>query len=101
MLASSSYTSVNLNHHYHHHHSSHSPDSDPDLDDASSSPPRLITYTKHSQGFTWNDELFLPSYLLGRYAGRGRRRHDGDFGEDDVHVVDVFVTDEEAAAMMP
>jgi hypothetical protein len=105
MLASSSYTSVNLNHHYHHHshhHHSSSPDSDLDDDlDASSSPPRLITYTKHSQGFTWNDELFLPSYLLGRYAGRGRRRHDGDFGEDDVHVVDVFVTDEEAAAMMP
>ena len=100
MLASSSYTSVNLNDHSDS-HSSSSYGSDP------SSPPRLITYTKHSQGFTWNDELFLPSYLLGRtgaggYGSRGRRKqHDGDFGDEDVQVVDVFVTDEEAAAMMP
>lgn len=102
MLASSSYTSVNLNDHSDSHcHSSSSYGSDP------ASPPRLITYTKHSQGFTWNDELFLPSYLLGRtgaggYGSRGRRKqHDGDFGDEDVQVVEVFVTDEEAAAMMP
>jgi hypothetical protein len=87
MLASSSYTSVNLNSHI----------DDPD------EPPRLITYTKHAQGFTWNDELFLPSYMIGRYGGsRGRRKqYDGDFGEDDVQVVEVFVTDEEAERMMP
>ncbi|RMD39726.1 hypothetical protein DV735_g5407, partial [Chaetothyriales sp. CBS 134920] len=57
MLASSSYKSINLNAH----------NADPD------EPPRLITYTKHSQGFIWNDELFLPSYLLGRFAQSWRR----------------------------
>lgn len=87
MLASSSYKSINLNSHH----------DDPD------EPPRLITYTKHSQGFTWNDELFLPSYLLGRYSDRGRKKqYDGDFGDDDYcPVAEIFVTDEEAEAMMP
>jgi hypothetical protein len=87
MLASSSYKSINLNSHH----------DDPD------EPPRLITYTKHSQGFTWNDELFLPSYLLGRYGERGRKKqYDGDFGDDDYcPVAEIFVTDEEAEAMMP
>lgn len=85
MLSSSSYTSINLNSHH-----------DPD------EPPRLITYTKSGQGFTWNDELFLPSYMIGRYGGRGRRKqYDGDFGEDEVEVAEIFITDEEAAAMMP
>lgn len=102
MLSSSAYKSVNLNSHH-----------DPD----SREPPRLITYTKHSQGFTWNDELFLPSYLLGRHRYRGhagsamRRRWAGDGDDDDIGdfeeegercpVTDIFVTDEEAAAMMP
>ena len=103
MLSSSSYKSIDLNSHHH----------DPD------EPPRLITYTKHSQGFTWNDELFLPSYLIGRYGGRRRRknRYEEDWGEDDdddddddemggegggrVEVVEVFVSDEEARAMWP
>jgi hypothetical protein len=89
MLSSSSFRSINLNAHH----------DDPD------EPPRLITYTKHSQGFTWNDELFLPSYLVGRYGGsRGGRRknHDADFGdeEDGCQVAEIFVTDEEAEAMM-
>jgi len=100
MMASSSYKSINLSSH-----------NDPD------EPPRLICYTKHSQGFTWNDELFLPGYLLGRYGGGRRRRHrwdndddDGDEDMDDVMdsndpercpVTEIFVTDEEAAAMMP
>lgn len=100
MLSSSSYKSINLN------------SGDPD------EPSRLITYTKHSQGFTWNDELFLPSYLMGRrYGGRGgkaRRRWGYDDEDDDMDgvgdfdeevdrcpVTDIFVTDEEAAAMMP
>lgn len=104
MLSSSSYKSINLT-------SRTSGDSD--------EPARIITYTKHSQGFTWNDELFLPSYLIGRrYGGRGgirRRRwedHDddddemdgvGDFDEDvdRCPVTDIFVTDEEAAALIP
>jgi hypothetical protein len=102
MLSSSSYKSINLS----------SSSADPD------EPPRLITYTKHSQGFTWNDELFLPGYLLGRYAGAGhRRRHRAAWGDDDEDddgdvemggvegescpVAEIFVTDEEAAAMMP
>lgn len=97
MLASSSYKSVNLNSH-----------ADPDT------PPRLICYTKSSQGFTWNDELFLPSYLIGRrYRGSKNRRwgqNDDDMDEDDVPfdeeidrcpVMDIFVTDEEAARMLP
>lgn len=101
MLSSSSYKSVNL--------SSGLGDSD--------EPTRIITYTKHSQGFTWNDELFLPSYMIGRRyrhgASKARRRWgdefdddmDGadDFDEDIDHcpVTDIFVTDEEAAAMLP
>lgn len=88
MLSSSSYKSINLNSHH----------DDPD------EPPRLITYTKHSQGFTWNDELFLPSYMLGRY-GRGgwrKKEYDADFGDEEhCPVADIFVTDEEAEAMMP
>ena len=66
MRSSSSYKSVNLNAHH----------DDPD------EPPRLITYTKHSQGFTWNDELFLPSYLLGRGGRRRRKRYGYDEDED-------------------
>ncbi|RMZ89773.1 hypothetical protein DV736_g2980, partial [Chaetothyriales sp. CBS 134916] len=87
MLASSSYKSINLNAH----------NDDPD------EPPRLITYTKHSQGFIWNDELFLPSYLLGRF-GRRKKQYDSDFGYDDdddeaCQVTEIFVTDEEVATM--
>lgn len=103
MLSSSSYKSVNLNSHI----------SSPD------EPQRLICYTKHSQGFTWNDELFLPSYLVGRRyrSSKARRRWGGgydddemDLDEDDVPfdeevdrcpVADIFVTDEEAANMLP
>ncbi|KAJ9604122.1 hypothetical protein H2200_011645 [Cladophialophora chaetospira] len=87
MLSSSSYKSINLNAHH----------DDPD------EPPRLITYTKFSQGFTWNDELFLPSYMLGRYGERGRKKqYDGDFGdEDQCPVAEIFVTDEEANLMLP
>ena len=104
MLSSSSYKSVNLNSHI----------SSPD------EPPRLICYTKHSQGFTWNDELFLPSYLVGRrYRGsKARRRWGGGYDEDEMDVddeddvpfdeevdrcpvADIFVTDEEAARMLP
>ena len=86
MLSSSSYKSINLNAHH----------DDPD------EPPRLITYTKHAQGFTWNDELFLPSYMLGRYGERGRKKqYDGDFGDEDhCPVAEIFVTDEEANSMM-
>lgn len=83
MLSSHTYKSVNLN--------------GPDPDD----PPRLITFTKAGQGFTWNEELFLPSYMIGRYARGRRKQYDGDLGEDDVEVTEIFVTDEEAVNMMP
>lgn len=87
MLASGLYKSINLN----------------ALHDDPDEPPRLITYTKHSQGFTWNDELFLPSYMLGRYGDRGRKKqYDGDFGDEEhCPVAEIFITDEEAEAMMP
>ena len=89
MLSSTSYKSINLNLH-----------GDPD------EPPRLITYTKYSQGFVWNDEVFLPSYLLGRYGGRNiggrKKQYDDDFGdEEQCPITEIFVTDEEAEAMMP
>jgi hypothetical protein len=95
MAASTSYRSINLN---------------SDFDGtASSSPPHLITYTKTGQGFTWNEELFLPSYMMGRdSAGGGRRRRrryeDEDFGDGDdevVEIAEIFVSDEEARAIMP
>ena len=101
MLSSSSYKSINLNSHI----------------SGDDEPQRLICYTKHSQGFTWNDELFLPSYLVGRrYRGSKARRRwgdedeDMDMGDDDLPfdeeadrcpVMDIFVTDEEAARMLP
>ncbi|KIW11637.1 hypothetical protein PV08_10939 [Exophiala spinifera] len=87
MLASGLYKSINLN----------------SLHDDPDEPPRLITYTKHSQGFTWNDELFLPSYMLGRYGDRGRKKqYDGDFGDEEhCPVAEIFITDEEAEAMIP
>lgn len=95
MAASASYRSINLN---------------SDFDGTtSSSPPHLITYTKTGQGFNWNEELFLPSYMMGRDSvGGGRRRRrryeDEDFGDGEdevVEIAEIFVSDEEARAMMP
>src|SRR5271168_811180 len=94
MASSTSYRSINLN---------------SDFDGTSGSPPHLITYTKTGQGFTWNEELFLPSYMMGRYeAGGGRRRRrryeDDDMagGDDEVvEIAEIFVSDEEARNMMP
>lgn len=83
MLSSQTYKSINLN------------GLDPD------EPPRLLTFTKAGQGFNWNEELFLPSYLVSRYSRSRRKQYDGDLGEDDVEVAEIFVTDEEANKMMP
>jgi hypothetical protein len=83
MLSSQIYKSINLN------------ARDPD------EPPRLITFTKAGQGFNWNEELFLPSYMVSRYSRGRRKQYDGDLGEDDVEVAEIFVTDEEANNMMP
>jgi hypothetical protein len=94
MAASASYRSINLN---------------SDFDGTSGSPPHLITYTKTGQGFNWNEELFLPSYMMGRDSaggGRRRRRRYGDEDMDDgddgvVEIAEIFVSDEEAREMMP
>lgn len=42
--------------------------------------------------------------MLGRYGERGRKKqYDADFGDEEDHcpVAEIFVTDEEAEAMMP
>ncbi|KAF2197525.1 hypothetical protein GQ43DRAFT_444187 [Delitschia confertaspora ATCC 74209] len=54
--------------------------------------PRLITCVKTSQGFDWNQEIFLPSYI--------------DHSSDDLErrqdpIEDIIVTDEEMATMFP
>ncbi|KAL9625589.1 MAG: hypothetical protein Q9160_000302 [Pyrenula sp. 1 TL-2023] len=59
-------------------------------------PPRLITYTKSAQGFTWNEELFLPSYMISRYSRGRRKQYDGDMGEDEeVTTTEIYVTDDD------
>ncbi|KAF2718490.1 hypothetical protein K431DRAFT_287643 [Polychaeton citri CBS 116435] len=57
-----------------------------------SGPPRLIGCIRHSQGWSWNQELFLPSYA-------DFDRH--GFRTDYESVDDIVLTDEECAAMMP
>ncbi|KAK5124411.1 hypothetical protein LTR85_001628 [Meristemomyces frigidus] len=71
-LSKSEYTVINLAHH--------------------DGPPRLVTCVKSSQGFDWNQELFLPSYA--DYDSQGLE-HKPD------PIEDIILTDEEAAAMMP
>ncbi|OCK81222.1 hypothetical protein K432DRAFT_326777 [Lepidopterella palustris CBS 459.81] len=54
--------------------------------------PRLITCVKASQGFDWNQEIFLPSYA----------EHDAsDLERKQDPVQDIIVTDEEIASMFP
>lgn len=55
-------------------------------------PPRLVTCVKSSQGFDWNQELFLPSYT-------DYDSHDLEHKPDPVQ--DIILTDEEAAAILP
>ncbi|KAF2158054.1 hypothetical protein K461DRAFT_310026 [Myriangium duriaei CBS 260.36] len=55
-------------------------------------PPRLVTCVKSSQGFDWNQDIFLPSYI--------------DYDSSDLErkpdpVKDIILTDEEAAALLP
>ncbi|SMQ51953.1 unnamed protein product [Zymoseptoria tritici ST99CH_3D7] len=71
-LAKSEYTVINLGH--------------------EGGAPRLVTCVKSSQGFDWNQELFLPSYA--------------DYDSNDLEhrpdpIEEIVLTDEEAAAMMP
>ncbi|KXT18816.1 hypothetical protein AC579_8231 [Pseudocercospora musae] len=55
---------------------------------------RLVSCVKSSQGFDWNQELFLPSYA-----------NDGYDGQDLEHrpdpVFDIVLTDEEAESILP
>lgn len=55
-------------------------------------PPRLITYLSSAQGFMWNPEIFLPSYIDCDYVPLENRR-------DPVH--EIHLTDEEIANMLP
>lgn len=55
-------------------------------------PPRLISYLESSQGFAWNPEIFLPSYIDCDYTPLENRR-------DPVH--EIRLTDEEINNMFP
>ena len=54
--------------------------------------PRLITCVKASQGFDWNQEMFLPSYADFHFDDLERKKD---------HVEDIVVTDEEVKNMFP
>lgn len=54
--------------------------------------PRLITCVKASQGFDWNQEIFLPSYA---------EYHFDDLETRKDPVEDIILTDEEAEKMFP
>ncbi|EFX00907.1 hypothetical protein CMQ_1988 [Grosmannia clavigera kw1407] len=55
-------------------------------------PPRLISYLSSSQGFTWNPEIFVPSYIDFDYTPLENRR-------EPVH--EIVLSDEEIADMFP
>ncbi|KAI1184580.1 hypothetical protein F5B17DRAFT_433433 [Nemania serpens] len=55
-------------------------------------PPRLISYLTWSQGFAWNPEMFLPSYLDVDYEPLENRR-------EPVH--EIRLSDEEIKNMLP
>ncbi|KAF2005903.1 hypothetical protein P154DRAFT_570633 [Amniculicola lignicola CBS 123094] len=54
--------------------------------------PRLITCVKASQGFDWNQEIFLPSYA---------DYHFDDLERKQDPVQDIVLTEEEMANMFP
>jgi hypothetical protein len=55
-------------------------------------PPRLISYLSSGQGFVWNPEIFLPSYLDCDYVPLEARR-------EPVH--DITLSEEEIKNMFP
>ncbi|KAG6011020.1 hypothetical protein E4U21_000051 [Claviceps maximensis] len=55
-------------------------------------PPRLISYLSSSQGFVWNPEIFLPSYVDCDYIPLENRR-------EPVH--EIVLSDEESREMLP
>ncbi|KAI8966334.1 hypothetical protein F5Y11DRAFT_310072 [Daldinia sp. FL1419] len=54
--------------------------------------PRLISYLASSQGFAWNPELFVPSYVECDYIPLENRR-------EPVH--EIRLSDEEVKGMLP
>ncbi|TVY60751.1 hypothetical protein LSUE1_G008353 [Lachnellula suecica] len=54
--------------------------------------PRLITCVRSSQGFDWNPEIFLPSYVECDFESLERKR-------DPVH--EIHISDEEIKNMFP
>ncbi|KAH6654037.1 hypothetical protein BKA67DRAFT_268778 [Truncatella angustata] len=55
-------------------------------------PPRLISYLSSSQGFVWNPEIFLPSYVDCDYVPLENRR-------EPVH--EIRLSDDEIKNMLP
>ncbi|ORY67215.1 uncharacterized protein BCR38DRAFT_153001 [Pseudomassariella vexata] len=55
-------------------------------------PPRLISYLSSSQGFAWNPEIFLPSYVDCDYTPLENRR-------EPVH--EILLSEEEVKNMLP
>ena len=56
--------------------------------------PRLITCVKASQGFDWNQEIFLPSHYEHLYSAPDLERK-----KDPVH--DIHLTEEDLDAVFP
>ncbi|KAF2102010.1 hypothetical protein NA57DRAFT_73449 [Rhizodiscina lignyota] len=56
--------------------------------------PRLITCVRSSQGFDWNQDIFLPSYA-NDYGSATDLEHKPD------PIEDIVLTDEEAASLLP
>lgn len=54
--------------------------------------PKQISYLSSSQGFAWNPELFLPSYVDYDYTPLENKREP---------VIEITLTDEEIANMFP
>ncbi|KAK0749920.1 hypothetical protein B0T18DRAFT_323367 [Schizothecium vesticola] len=55
-------------------------------------PPRLISYLSSSQGFAWNPELFLPSYVDVEYTPLEHCRE---------QVIEIFLSDEDIKKILP
>ncbi|KAH8903241.1 hypothetical protein BR93DRAFT_940770 [Coniochaeta sp. PMI_546] len=54
--------------------------------------PRLISYLSSSQGFLWNPEVFIPSYMDCEYTPLDHRREP---------VIEIVLSDEEIKKMLP
>ncbi|KAJ9165110.1 hypothetical protein NKR19_g726 [Coniochaeta hoffmannii] len=54
--------------------------------------PRLISYLSSSQGFLWNPEVFIPSYMDYEYTPLEHQREP---------VIEIVLSDEEIKKMLP